>query len=175
MALKSCKITKKLEALCDTNVAGVSSIAFANWDEDIASKFTTDGSGCTISTIADVKFYELEVADGTAYATADVTVGANADSKYVMHTVGGAVNRVSCEFLAEAKQWMLASVIAAVRTKNGEVYVYGLDNGLRASTFTLGTGTAEGDQSGLTFVFDGTQTDAPKEVASWSIIKATFE
>lgn len=172
MALKNCQISKGLASACNTNLAGVTTMAFANWTEDFKENLTQ--SGCTVSAISGATFYEVETADGTGYANADVTVGANADSKYVMHTVGGAVNVIDCDFLAEAKEWMLASVVVAVRTKNGKVYLYGIDNGLRASTFNLGTGTADGDQSGLTFVYDGAQTDAPLEVANWGIITALF-
>lgn len=175
MALKSCKISKALEAnACTTSVAGVSTMAFANWDEDFKTKLTEANSGCGVTAIAGVSFYPVEVADGTGYASFDGTVGANADSKYFMHTVGGSVNHVDCEFLAESKQWLLASVVVAVRTKNGDVYLYGVDNGLRASTFSLGTGTAEGDQTGLSFVYDGAQPEPALKVENWGIISGLF-
>ena len=46
-------------------------------------------------------------------------------------------------------------------TKNGQVFLYGVDNGLNSTNFDYATGTAETDAQGITFLFEGVQRNAP--------------
>ena len=170
MAL-NCKISTPISAACETNVSGVLKVWFANWDE--AHTFTAS-EGCAIDTIdlGSEKFYPIAVVDNTASATADLTVGSSNDSKYINHTVSGTIAKLDCGLLGDYKNFLLGTVVIAVLTKNREVFIFGADNGLTATTFAYATGAAEGDANGVSFVFEGAQPNAPLKVKDASVIKA---
>lgn len=171
----NCKISKKFTTSCETNVAGIDKIAVANWNPNYV--FTSSNSGCSIDSIdlKDEKVYDMPFMDGTGYFNITGTIGANRDSKYYLHTVGFVLPNLSCENLEDLTNYFLAKVIAFVRTKNGKVYAIGVDSGISASTFEIGSGTAEGDQSGLNVVYDGAQKNPMLELTDWALVEALIE
>lgn len=171
MAL-NCKFVKGIEDSCQPNVSGVLRMAIANWSEDFT--FTpSQGSEFCIDTIdlGTEKAYNFAILDGTGQALSTGTIGANADSRYHQHSVTGQIARLDCDLLGDYNNFFLGKVIIFVETKNREVYAFGVDNGLRASTWTYDTGTAEGDANGINFVFEGSQPNPPLKIASWDVVK----
>lgn len=170
----NCKITKSNSNSCDTSVSGVLKMAIANWSPDYT--FTASGTGCAIDTIDldDANFYELAFADGTGYANANLSAGANNDQKAVLHQVGGILNWLDCDLISDWKNYLLGRVIVAVLTKNGQVFVYGVDNGMSATNFDYATGTAETDAQGITFLWEGVQKSTPLLVKDWKTISDLF-
>lgn len=164
----SCKISKGISGVCETSLAGVVKIAFANYDD--AYKFTAS-EGCEVDTIdlGTEKFYEVACADSSVSATADLVVGTN--NKYINHTVSGVFPKLDCDLLSEFKNWILGRVIVAVLTKDKQVLVFGADNGLTASTFGYSTGAADSDATGISFTFEGSQINEPILVKDWKTIK----
>ena len=157
----NCKITKSNSAQCETSVGGVLRMWVANYSPEYT--FSASGTGCEIDTIDldDEHFMEVFFADSTGYANANLSAGANNDQKAILHQVGGILNFIDCDMLGDYKNWLLGRVIFAVLTKNGQVLIYGADNGLSSSNFDFATGTAETDAQGITFLFEGTQRNAP--------------
>lgn len=157
----NCKITKSNSAQCETSVGGVLRMWVANYSSDYT--FTASGQGCEIDTIdlGTEHFMEVFFADGTGYANANLSAGANSDQKAIMHQVGGVLNFIDCDMITDWKNWLLGKLIFAVLTKNGQVFLYGVDNGLNSTNFDYATGTAETDAQGITFLFEGVQRNAP--------------
>jgi hypothetical protein len=89
-----------------------------------------------------------------------------------MHSVGGTIQRLDCDLLSEYSNFFLGKFIVLVETKNRDVYAFGVPNGLTASTFEYTSGTADGDATGVSFVFEGAQPEAPLKIKDWSIVKA---
>ena len=170
----NCKISKKFTTPCQTNVAGIDKIAVANWNPNYV--FTSSNSGSCIDSIdlKNEKAFDMPFMDGTAYFNVTGTIGANRDSKYYLHTVGFVLPNLSCENLEDLTNYFLAKVIVFAKTKNGAVYALGVDSGISASTFEIGSGTAEGDQSGLNVVYDGAQKNPMLEITDWSLVEALF-
>lgn len=172
----NCKITKSNSAQCETSVGGVLRMWVANYSSDYT--FTASGTGCEIDTIDldNEHFMEVFFADGTGYANANLSAGANSDQKAIMHQVGGVLNFIDCDMITDWKNWLLGKLIFAVLTKNGQVFLYGVDNGLNSTNFDYATGTAETDAQGITFLFEGVQRNAPllvKDVKTITDLVAT--
>lgn len=170
MAL-NCKIVKGVNDSCQPNVSGILRMAIANYDESYT--FTpSQGNEFCIDTIdlGSEKAYNFAIMDGTGQATSTGTIGGNADSRYHQHSVTGQIAHLDCDLLGDYNNFFLGKVIIFVETKNREVFVFGADNGLRASTWTYDTGTGEGDANGINFVFEGSQPNPPLKVASWSVV-----
>lgn len=149
-------------------------MAVANWDPEYT--FTASGTGCEIDTIDldDANFMEVAFADGTGYANANLSQGGNNDSKAVLHQVGGLLVHMDCNIVSDWKNWLLGRVIFAVLTKNGQVFLYGVDNGLSATNFDYATGTADTDAQGITFLYEGVQKNTPLLVKDWKTISNLF-
>lgn len=171
MAL-NCLISKGVQDSCQPSVAGINRLIIANWDESYT--FTKSTGDCEVDTIdlGGQKAYPLAIADGTGVATATGTIGGNNSSRYFMHSVGGTIQRLDCDLLTEYSNFFLGKFIVFVETKNREVFAFGVPNGLTASTFEYTSGTADGDASGVSFVFEGAQPEAPLKIKDWSIVKA---
>ena len=171
MAL-NCKISKGIVDSCQPTVAGVNKMWVANWDDSYT--FTASQADCEIDTIdlGSEKIYNFAIADGTGVATATGTIGGNGSSRYYQHSVGGTIMKLDCDLLGEYNNFFLGKVIIFVETKNREVYAFGVDNGLSASTWEYTSGTAEGDAQGVSFVFEGAQPAAPLKIKDASVIKA---
>lgn len=171
MAL-NCKITKGVSDVCKPSVAGVNRLFIANWDDDYV--FTASSGDCLIDTIdlGSEKVYEFAIAEGTGVATATGTIGGNNSSKYYQHSVGGTIMQLDCDLLGSYNDFFLGKVIIFAETKNRDVYVFGADNGLSATTWEYTSGTAEGDAQGVSFVFEGAQPAAPLKVKDIAIVKA---
>lgn len=168
----SCKITSAPGApACELTVSGVKRMAIANFGD---YTYTASGSNCEIDTIdlGTEKFYEVNFAEGSGYANANVNAGANVDQKSVLHQVGGVLPVIDCNLANNWANFLLARVIFAVETKSGQVFIFGAQNGLSATNFDYATGVAETDANGVTFLYEGAQTAVPMLVKDWSVIKA---
>ena len=171
----NCKITKGFTAFdCDTHVSGVQKIAIASYDE--SHSVTASTEGCPVDTIdlgaEDIKFFDMPFLTNTASATAEVATNGSVDSKYFTHSVTFTAPQIDCTALDQWKNYALGTVVVAVLTKDGQVQIYGWDNGLTASAMTYTTGAQAGDTNGITCTFDGSQKNAPLLVKDWSIITA---
>lgn len=168
----NCKITSAPGApACELTVSGVKRMAIANWGD---YTYTASGQDCEIDTIdlGTQKFYEVNFAEGSGYANANVNAGANVDQKSVLHQVGGVLPVIDCNLVNNWANFLLARVIFAVETKSGQVFIFGAQNGLSATNFDYATGTAETDANGVTFLYEGSQTATPMLVKDWSVISA---
>jgi len=167
----NCKISAGVSATCETTVGGILRLAFANWDDSYT--FTQSSGSCEIDTIdlGNEKVYEVDFLDGTGLAEVELNVGDSKDQKNFTHRITLNFAKLDCNMLEQYKNWALAHLIAFVQTKDGNVYVFGQNNGVAATTFNYSSGSAEGDATGVNAVFEGIQLDAPLKVTSWSVVK----
>lgn len=169
----NCKISKPINPICETSVSGVLKIWAANWNE--AHTFTASGDDCLIDIIelADgEKFIPIDFQDNSGYANANLAAGGSTDSKAIAHQVGFVINRINCDLLGDWKNWLLGRLIFAVMTKNKQIIIFGVDNGMQSTNFDFATGTAEADLQGVTVLFEGNQHDAPLLVKDQEVIRA---
>ena len=171
----NCKISKGVESQCETSIGGILKLAFANFDK--GHTFTQSTGSCEVDTISlagGEKAYEVSFLDGTGLAEVELNVGDSTDQKNFTHRITMNLAKLDCNLLEQYKNWSLAHVIAFVMQKDGNVYVYGVDTGLAATTFNYSSGSAEGDAIGVNAVFEGIQLDAPLKVTSWDVVKSLF-
>lgn len=168
----NCKISAGVSATCETSIGGILRLAFANWDDSYT--FTQSSGSCEIDTIdlGGEKAYEVDFLDGTGLAEVELNVGDSRDKKNFTHRVTLNFAKLDCNMLEQYKNWSLAHLIAFVQTKDGNVYAFGVDNGMAATTFNYTSGTAETDSSAINAVFEGVQLNEPIKIKDWSVVKA---
>lgn len=168
----NCKIAAGVSANCETSIGGILKLAFANFDSTYT--FTQSSGSCEVDTIdlGEEKVYEVDFLDGTGLAEVELNVGDSRDKKNFTHRITLNFAKLDCNMLEQYKNWSLAHLIAFVQTKDGNVYVFGQNTGVAATTFNYTTGTAETDSSSINAVFEGVQLDAPLKVSSWSVVEA---
>ena len=168
----NCKISKGHTQDCETNVGGILKLAFANYGDNYV--FTQSSGTCEVDTIdlGTEKVYEVAFLDGTGLAEVELNVGDSPDLKNFTHRITATFGKLDCDLLDDYLNWSLAHVIAFVQTKNGEVFAFGVDNGLAATTFNYSSGTAGSDANGVSAVFEGIQKAAPVKISSWSVVEA---
>lgn len=173
----NCKITKGFSGGdCDTHISGIQAIAIASFDPTHTA--SASGENCLIDTIdlgdETIKFYEMTFLENTASATAELGTNGSVDSKYFTHSVTFISPKIDCDVLDQWKNYALGTVVVAVLTKDGQVQLYGWDNGMSASAMSYTTGAQAGDQTGITCTFDGANKNAPLLVKDWAIIKQLY-
>ena len=168
-------ISSGVHSQCETSIGGISKLAFANFDT--SNTFTPSTGSCELDTIAlasGEKAYEVSFLDGTGLAEVELNVGDSTDQKNFTHRITMNLAKLDCNLLEQYKNWSLAHIVAFVQQKDGNVYVYGADTGLAATTFNYSSGAKEGDSMGVNAVFEGIQLDAPLKVKDWSVVSALF-
>lgn len=170
-----CKLPEllRIHQECRLMVSGIKRIAIANWEDTY--KFTSSND-CNIDSIDlnDEHFYEINFAEGSAYANANVNAGSNSEQKSVQHQVGFVLPVIDCKLIDNWKNYLLARVIFAVETKSNQVFIFGADSGLSPTNFDYSTGATETDTNGITALFEASQTNAPLIVQDWSLIEALY-
>ena len=171
----NCKISAGVSATCDTSIGGILRLAFANWDDSYT--YTQSSGSCEIATIdlGNENVYEVDILDGTGLAEAVLNVGDSKDVKNFTHRITLNFAKLDCNMLEQYKNWSLAHLVAFVQTRDGNVYVFGKDNGVAAITFDYSSGTAETDTSSINAVFEGVQLNAPLKVKDWNVVKALVQ
>lgn len=168
----NCKISAGVSANCETSIGGILKLAFANFDPDID---ITASTGCEADTISGIdKVYEVDFLDGTGLAEVELNVGDSRDKKNFTHRITLNFAKLDCNMLEQYKNWSLAHLIAFVQTKDGNVYAFGKNTGLAATTFNYTSGSNETDSSLVNAVFEGVQLDAPIKIKDWSVVSALF-
>lgn len=167
----NCKISKGHSQACETSVGGILKLAFANYSNSYV--FTPSTGSCEVDTIdlKGEKVYEVNFLDGTGLAEVELNVGDSADLKNFTHRITATFGTLDCDLLNDYVNWSLAHVIAFVQTKNGEVFAFGVDNGLAATTFNYSSGTAGTDANGVSAVFEGIQKFAPTKIKDWTVVE----
>lgn len=167
----NCKISAGVQSECDTTIGGILKLAFANFDKSYT--FTQSSGSCEVDTIdlGTEKAYEVSFLDGSGLAEVELNVGDSTDQKNFTHRITMNLAKLDCNLLQQYKNWSLAHVIAFVLQKDGNVYAYGVDTGMAATTFNYTSGSAEGDATGINAVFEGVQLDAPLKLTSWDIVE----
>lgn len=170
----NCKISAGVQTSCETSIGGILKLAFANFDD--AYTFTQSTGSCEVDTIdlGTEKAYEVNFLDGSGLAEVELNVGDSVDQKNFTHRITMNLAKLDCNLLEQYKNWSLAHLIAFVQQKDGNVYAYGVDTGLAATTFNYSSGSAEGDAVGVNAVFEGIQLSAPLKIKDWSVVKALF-
>jgi hypothetical protein len=171
----NCKIAKGVTAGCETSIGGIMKLAFANFDE--GHTFTQSTGSCEIDTISlagSENAYEVSFLEGSGLAEVELNVGDSTDQKNFTHRITMNLAKLDCDLLEQYKNWSLAHLVAFVMQKDGNVYIYGADTGLAATSFNYSSGSKEGDAIGISAVFEGIQLDAPLKVTSWDVVKGLF-
>lgn len=171
----NCKISKGIPVECETTIGGILKLAFANWSEE--HTFTQGSGSCEVDTISlanNEKAYEVNFLDGTGLAEVELNVGDSTDQKNFTHRITMNLAKLDCNLLEQYKDWSLAHLVAFVMQKDGNVYAYGVDNGIAATTFNYSSGSATSDAVGVNGVFEGVQLNAPIKIKDWSVVKALF-
>ena len=167
----NCKISAGVQSECDTTIGGILKLAFANFDKSYT--FTQSTGSCEVDTIdlGTEKAYEVSFLDGSGLAEVELNVGDSTDQKNFTHRITMNLAKLDCNLLEQYKNWSLAHVIAFVLQKDGNVYAYGVDTGMAATTFNYTSGSAEGDATGINAVFEGIQLNPPTKLTSWDIVE----
>lgn len=153
----NCLITKKIDKLCETQVAGIKKLEIANIEPVYGQ----------IDPWIEIPFYT-----GSASWSVNIAV-VNPDLKHYTHQVTGSLSMYQQD--AEIfKEYSLAEVKFRITDNNGEVYLIGQD-GMQATQFDYASGSAPTDLVGVTFTFEGSCKDAMEYYVPVTLKVNTFE
>lgn len=173
----ACLITSGAIATCEFSVGGLKALYLYNKDE-IVSWTATSGLFTAFVMADDAIGYQFEFLEETASAQAELvvsngqryvrdTVTFNLDGK--VKTAAGSTPQTDAEadtLVATFEKLMLGKFVAIAEERSGKRYIYGRNNGLKATALTRGSGAAEGDFSGAVITLSGSEIEMPQVYSS---------
>lgn len=163
-------------------VGGVNRIQLANLSDISGYTYNLDNSIEEILMVGASVFYAFEFAETTGLATTELQV--NGGTKNFLHGVGFSIPKMSQAIINTIEELGLSKVVAIVETREtrdvapfineNRYHIYGMKNGLTATTITGGSGQQQTDASGFTLVLNGTEVTEMAELVPDSVTYTTI-
>lgn len=148
----ACLINGGLSKECTYSLAGVDTLYLGNHGSFTYNKDNT-GLVTGITATSGATFYKFDFNDDTAIGTSDLTLSNG--RKYINQTVTFGSDVAGLEAIEIYNSLGLSKVDAILKTREGELQLYGEYGGLLASAGQFTTGGALGDAAGATFTLAG--------------------
>lgn len=158
---------------CGSNKGGVSVVAIRN-RSDIASITETDGvvTAMTLATGAAADAAVLAFRAQTCLLSSEATIDDSQGVHFYTNTLAFRFNRMTAAKRASVNALVHAETVAVVKDNNGEYWLVGNEEPLRAASSTATTGTAFTDANEYTPSLAAVSGEMPMSVSSAAL--ATF-
>ena len=168
----ACVLTSDFSMACRKAVGGVKKVYITEIANE--ASFTVASGVVTTFTLSTGKqFFEYELPQNSANATAPISGDRAVGSRFYTHTVNIQLPYMDTATRNEILLLAKNQVMIIVLDQNGKYWLYGhnevsgaTSNGLEISEGTGQTGTASGDLNGFNITFTGDVSVPPMEVSS---------
>ena len=166
----SCSINQSFVIDCRDNVGGIKEIKVKTFNSALTGFALTSGQA-TLSGGGLTGWYTLQCEEATATATDSGTTSRENGTTMYAPTVNWVWNEKNAAILNEVEKYHGGTFHVAVKYNNGEVRVFGYENGLFCSSSVDESGTAYGDRNGYTLTFTGMEKiKAPHVTNAWTAL-----
>lgn len=156
--MASCALTQDYLFGCDVGSGGLKEAYFIEL-ENILTVTQSSGVVTAITKVAGKIFRKYQLVQDTATAEETITGNVQNGTLYYAQKVTVVINKqqvaVRNEILLLAKNRLAIVTV----DNNGDMRLYGWDQGARLNEGSAATGTAWGDRNGYTLTFSGNQRD----------------
>lgn len=166
----SCLLTNGVTRGCDFGFGGLQTILLANKSEIESMAKNTDDTITGITMATGATFYEFQFEPETGQALQELQVGS--PSRFVLQTLNMQLANVSQSKKNVLNNLANGDLVAIYEDQKDQYFLFGeLGRGLRASTLTIDTGTADADGYIVTIALVGGNSGYANEVES-SVVQA---
>ena len=154
----SCLLTTGRKIPCKSAFGGIKRVYFADYG-DITS-VTVDGTTKEATIAGSPTWYEFDVKGNSSLETT-VTSSRENGTTFYTQTLNLTLTYLDAKTQAELQTLAVARPYIVVEDYYGNNFLCGFENGMECTGGTVVSGSAAGDLSGFTMVFEGLEETAP--------------
>ena len=159
----SCLLTSGITRQCDFAFGGLQNILLANKEEIDSIDKDSNNVITGITMASGATFYEYEFEPETGQALQELQTGSV--SRFVLQTLNLQLANVTQNKKEILNNMAIGDMVAIYQDQKNQYFLFGeLGRGLRASTLTLDTGTADADGYVITIGLSGGNSGYANEV-----------
>jgi hypothetical protein len=159
-----CALTSGYTLDCKDSLGGVTEVYFIEAANVTA---TTEASGVitTLTKAPGKRFYKYEQVKDTSMMNQTITTNVQNGTVFYAQELMVVLNKLQTATRNEILLLAQNTLIAVVKDSNGVFWYLGKTRGLDLTAGTAGTGTAQGDRSGFSLTFTGSEAELAPSVA----------
>ena len=154
----SCLLTTGRKIPCKSAFGGIKRVYFADYG-DITS-VTVDGTTKEATIVGSPTWFEFDVKGNSSLETT-VTSSRENGTTFYTQTLNLTLTYLDAKTQAELQTLAVARPYIVVEDYYGNNFLCGFENGMECTGGTVVSGSAAGDLSGFTMVFEGLEETAP--------------
>jgi hypothetical protein len=167
MALASCALTQSYTLDCRDSLGGITEVYFI--EAANVTSVTESSAGGTITAITKASgkvFRKYELVPGTSSLTENVNANLQNGTVFYAQELSIILNKLQANTRNEILLLAKNNLKVVVGDNNGKYWYLGRVNSMTLSGGNGTTGTANGDRSGYTLTFAGSEKELAPEVSS---------
>jgi ligand-binding sensor domain-containing protein len=161
----ACALTQGYTLDCKDSIGGIKSVWFIATG-DVSSVAEASGVVTAITKASGKVFYKYQLVKNSSSLTENVNANVQNGTVFYAQELSIILNKLQANTRNEILLLAKNNLLAVVEDANGKYWLLGKQNGIDLTGGNGATGTAQGDRSGYTLTFSGSEKELAPEVTS---------
>lgn len=161
----SCALTQGYTLDCRDSLGGIVEVYFTE-AANVTSVTEASGVITTITKATGKRFWKYELVKDTSMMNQTLTASVQNGTVFYAQELQIVLNKLQTNTRNEILLLAQNSLVAVVKDSNSNYWYLGKTRGIDLTAGTAGTGTAQGDRSGFTLTFSGSEPALAPSVTS---------
>ncbi len=161
----SCALTQGYTLDCRDSLGGIVEVYFTE-AANVTSVTEASGVITTITKATGKRFWKYELVKDTSMMNQTLTASVQNGTVFYAQELQIVLNKLQTNTRNEILLLAQNSLVAVVKDSNNNYWYLGKTRGIDLTAGTAGTGTAQGDRSGFTLTFSGSEPALAPSVTS---------
>ena len=161
----ACALTQGYTLDCKDSIGGIKSVWFIAAG-DVSAVTEVSGVVTAITKASGKVFYKYQLVKNSSSLTENVNANVQNGTVFYAQELSIILNKLQANTRNEILLLAKNNLLAIVEDANGKYWLLGKQNGMDLTGGNGATGTAQGDRSGYTLTFSGSEKELAPEVTS---------
>lgn len=161
----ACALTQGYTLDCKDSIGGIKAVWFIATG-DVSSVAEASGVVTAITKASGKVFYKYQLVKNSSSLTENVNANVQNGTVFYAQELSIILNKLQANTRNEILLLAKNNLLAVVEDANGKYWLLGKQNGIDLTGGNGATGTAQGDRSGYTLTFSGSEKELAPEVTS---------
>lgn len=161
----ACALTQGYTLDCKDSIGGIKAVWFIAAG-DVSAVTEVSGVVTAITKASGKVFYKYQLVKNSSSLTENVNANVQNGTVFYAQELSIILNKLQANTRNEILLLAKNNLLAIVEDANGKYWLLGKQNGMDLTGGNGATGTAQGDRSGYTLTFSGSEKELAPEVTS---------
>lgn len=161
----ACALTQGYTLDCKDSIGGIKAVWFIATG-DVSSVAEASGVVTAITKASGKVFYKYQLVKNSSSLTENINANVQNGTVFYAQELSIILNKLQANTRNEILLLAKNNLLAVVEDANGKYWLLGKQNGMDLTGGNGATGTAQGDRSGYTLTFSGSEKELAPEVTS---------